>query len=103
MSEKMDKFKSVMKKITDVMKMIFGYGIMIVLFVGGLTFFGYIAALIIGGETATEICTWIYKTLIPIVVKTSTILILFGLLTMYLAGEKALTPHAKTAKNEGEK
>ncbi|MBR2824099.1 MAG: hypothetical protein IKE24_10485 [Clostridia bacterium] len=95
--------KETLKKISDVCKIIFGYGIMIVLFAGGLTFFGYIAALIVGGETATEMCTWIYKSFIPVIIKASTILILFGLLTMYLAGEKALTPEKKNAKTEGEK
>ena len=95
--------KETLKKVSDVCKIIFGYGIMIVLFAGGLTFFGYVVALIIGGETATEMCTWIYKTFIPIIIKASTILILFGLVTMYLAGEKALTPEKKNAKHEGEK
>ena len=95
--------KATLKKISDVCKLIFGYGIMIVLFAGGLTFFGYAAALIIGGETATEICTWIYKTFIPIIIKASTILILFGLVTMYMAGEKALTPGKRNMKHEGEK
>ncbi|MBQ1734344.1 MAG: hypothetical protein II038_05625 [Lachnospiraceae bacterium] len=95
--------KETLKKISDVFKLIFGYGIMIVLFAGGLTFFGYVVALIIGGETATAICTWIYKSFVPVVIKTSTILILFGLLTMYLAGETALTPGKKNAQTEGEK
>ena len=83
------------KKIADIMKLIFGYGIMIVLFAGGLTFFGYVAALIIGGEFATALCTWIYKSFIPVIIYASTILILFGLVTMYLAGEKALVPTRK--------
>ena len=95
--------KETMKKISDICKLIFGYGIMIVLFAGGLTFFGYVAALIVGGETATNICTWIYKSFIPVIIKASTILILFGLLTMYLAGEKALTPGKKNMKDEDEK
>ena len=95
--------KETLKKIAGVCKLIFGYGIMIVLFAGGLTFFGYVAALIIGGETATNICTWIYKSFVPVMIKTSTILILFGLLTMYLAGEKALTPGKKHMKTAGEK
>lgn len=95
--------KETLKKIADIFKLIFGYGIMIVLFAGGLTFFGYVAAIIIGGETATAICTWIYKSFIPVIIYASTILILFGLLTMYLAGEKALVPGMKTAKHEGEK
>ena len=95
--------KATLKKISDVFKIIFGYGIEIVLFAGGLTFFGYVVALIIGGETATTICTWIYKSFIPVIIKASTILILFGLATMYLAGEKALTPDKHSAKSEGEK
>jgi len=95
--------KETLKKVSDVFKLIFGYGIEIVLFAGGLTFFGYIAALIVGGETATAMCTWIYKTFIPVIIKASTILILFGLVTMYLAGEKALTPDKHSAKSEGEK
>lgn len=95
--------KEMLKKVSDVFKLIFGYGIMIVLFAGGLIFFGYVIALIIGGETATNICTWIYKSFIPVIIYASTILILFGLLTMYLAGEKALTPDKHSAKQEGEK
>lgn len=88
------------KKVAEVFKLIFGYGIMIVLFAGGLTFFGYVVALIIGGETATAMCTWISKSFIPIIIYASTILILFGLVTMYLAGEKALTPENKKMKTE---
>ena len=95
--------KTALKKISDVCKLIFGYGIMIVLFAGGLTFFGYVAALIIGGETATSMCTWISKSFIPLIIIASTILILFGLVTMYLAGEKALTSGKKNMHTEGEK
>lgn len=83
--------KEKMKKVSDVLKMIFGYGIMICLFVGGLTFFGYVAALVIGGETATAICVFIYKKIVPIMVYTCTCLVLLGLVAMYLAGETALT------------
>lgn len=87
--------KEFFKKIAGVCKIIFGYGIMIVLFVGGLTFVGYVVALCIGGEAAAAICVFIYKTIIPIMVYVTTGLILFGLLTMYMAGEKALTPSVK--------
>ncbi len=95
--------KETLKKISDVCKLIFGWGIMIVLFAGGLTFFGYVAALIIGGDAAAAICTWIYKSFVPVMIYASTILILFGLVTMYLAGEKALTPGRKASKSEGKK
>ncbi len=86
--------KNTLKKISDILRVVFGYGIMICLFAGGLTFFGYIAALIIGGDTAALICTFIYKTFFPIVIKASTILVLLGLVVMYLNGELALTAEA---------
>ena len=95
--------KEVLLKISNILKTIFGYGIMISLLAGGLTFFGYLAALIIGGSTATAICTVIYKTIIPVIIYISTIMVLLGLLSMYLAGEKALTPDKKKAsKHQGE-
>lgn len=83
--------KKVCSKISAVLKTVFGYGIMICLFAGGLTFFGYLAALVIGGQVATDICVFIYKTLCPYIIKTSTILVLLGLVAMYLNGEVALT------------
>ncbi len=97
MKETLKKISDVCKKIADVCRVIFGYGIEIVLFLGGLTFFGYLVALVIGGETATAMCTWIYKSFIPVLIYASTILIIFGLVIMYLAGEKALTPEKKRA------
>ena len=87
--------REILKKISDVCKVIFGYGIMITLFAGGLTFFGYVAALIIGGDTAAMICAFIYQQIIPVIIYISTVLVLFGLLTMYFAGEKALTSGKK--------
>lgn len=83
--------KEKMKKVSEVCKMIFGYGIMIMLFAGGMTFFGYVAALVIGGDTAAVICEWIYKKVIPVIVYSTSCLVLFGLVSMYLGGEMALT------------
>ena len=95
--------KELAKKISSVLKTIFGYGIMITLFVGGLTFFAYLAALIIGGSTAEAICVFVYKTLFPIVIKVSNIMILLGLVAMYLNGEKALTASEDKKKREQHK
>ena len=92
--------KGLMKKIADKMKIVFGYGLMLTLFVGGLTFFGYLAALIIGGDTAALICEVIYKKIVPVMIYVSTIMVLFGLLTMYLAGEFALTPNKRQTKGK---
>lgn len=87
--------KKTCKKISEICKLIFGYGIMITLFCGGLTFFGYVAALSIGGETAAAICEFIYQQFLPIIVYVSTCLVLFGLFSMYLGGEFALTSGKK--------
>ncbi len=99
----MKKFKEVCKKISDFLAVIFGYGIAAVLLAGGLTFFGFVAAFIIGGDTATAICVFIKDTIFPVIIYTSTILVLMGLLIMYLRGETALTPDKKkNSKHEGE-
>lgn len=95
--------KAICKKISAFLRVVFGYGIMLCLFAGGLTFFGYVAALIIGGEPAAAICEVIYKSIIPIIIKTSTIMVLLGLVVMYLNGEMALTSNKKKAsKHQGE-
>ena len=83
--------KAIMKKISDVCKTIFGYGIMISLFLGGLTFFGYVIALIVGGDAAVTICHIMYKKIIPVAIYMSTGMIVLGLAAMYMAGEFALT------------
>lgn len=80
------------EKLIHICQLIFGYGILLCLFAGGATFFGYLAALIIGGSQAEMICVVIYKTIMPFIIYTSTGLVLFGFLVMYLKGEKALTP-----------
>ena len=83
--------KEFCKKISSVLRVIFGYGIMICLFAGGLTFFAYLAALIIGGDTAAAICNFTYKTFFPIIIKASNALVILGLVVMYLNGEMSLT------------
>lgn len=87
--------KERLKKISEVLKKIFGYGIFVSLFVGGLTFFGYLSAFVIGGETATEICTFIYKKIIPVIIYLANCMILLGIVSMYLSGEYALTAQKK--------
>ena len=95
--------KEFCKKLSDVLKTVFGYGIMVCLFAGGLTFFGYVAALIIGGDVATAICTVIYKNIVPVIIYASVIMVLLGLLAMYLNGEVALTSNkSKSGKHKGE-
>ena len=95
--------KEKLKKISDVCKLIFGYCIMITLFAGGLTFFFYVAALIIGGDGAARICHVIYKKIFPVIIYATSITVLFGIVAMYLGGEYALTSGKKNGKEKKEK
>ena len=81
-----------MKRISTFLKTVFGYGIMIALFLGIVIFFGYVVALIVGGDLAVQICEVVYKKIVPVMIYLGTSMVLLGLLAMYLAGEKALTP-----------
>ena len=85
-----------MKKFVSVCKIIFGYGILCTLFAGGMTLLGYIGAFVVGGELAADICEFVYKKCTPVIVYISNIMVLFGIFSMYLAGEYALS----TKKNE---
>ena len=79
-----------MKKFTDILLKVFAYGIIACLFAGGLSLVGYIVALIIGGESATALCLWVFKTYLPWVIKATSIFTLIGLIGMYLSKQKAL-------------
>lgn len=97
------KFKEICHKISNVLRVIFGYGIAISLFAGGLTFFGFLAALIIGGETANAICLFISGKIIPVIIYISTVMVILGVIAMYLKGEVALTSNKKkAAKHQAE-
>lgn len=86
------------KKLANVLGTIYGIGIAISLFVGGISVLGYIVAIIIGGQTATDICNFIYKDFYPILIWFSSAVVLLGLIKMYLAGQSALTAGKKKEK-----
>lgn len=83
--------KTAIEKITKILDTVYGWGIMLALFLGGMTFFGYLAAFIIGGETSTAISTFIYKSFFPVVIYAANIIVILGLVNMYLKREKSLT------------
>lgn len=87
---------SLRQKIANILGTVYGAGIMIVLFVGALSFFGYVVAFIVGGETAAIICTFIYKKAYPVLFLVSSSIVLLGLVKMYIAGEKSMVPAKKS-------
>ena len=86
--------------IVKVLQKIFGYGVTICLFVGGLTFFGYLIALLVGGDVAANICSFIYEGVFPYLILLSTIMVLVGLAKMYVNGEVALVAAKKKRLEE---
>lgn len=87
--------KKMIKKLAEFLRAVFGWGIVLVLFGGGLTFIGYLVALCIGGDGAAAICHVIYKQIWPVLIRAANILVLLGLAAMYLSGEQALTAKKK--------
>ena len=86
------------KKVAEIMGYIYGTGILLAFLAGTLSVVGYVVAFAIGGTTATEICVFIYKEFYPILFSFSSIVVLFGLVKMYVAGEKSLVPKRKDEK-----
>lgn len=85
-------------KIKKISLTIFSVCVLLALFASVLGFLGYIVALIIGGETATAICMFIYNDFFPWLIRISAIGVGFGLLGMYLSKLKALTMNNENSK-----
>ena len=92
--------KKVLERIVNILSWIFGYGILISLCIGGISFIGYVVALIVGGDTATAICTFIYKTVYPILVYGTSVITVVGIVVMYLKGQTAFTAKVEKKKEQ---
>ena len=92
--------KKVLNKISKILDYIYGIGIFIALFVGGLTFIGFIIAFLIGGQTATEICTFIYKKIFAYLIYGGSVVILLGLVNIYIKNQKILSINDKESSKE---
>lgn len=82
---------NICKEVAKILKKIYGWGIMLSVFLGGFTVFGFIAALIIGGETGFTICEFLYKKVFTFLIYAADIFVLLGLISMYFNGEKSMT------------
>lgn len=92
-----------MKKAAKVLDTIFGWGIYLCLIAGGLAFFGFLVAVIMGGgaeSSAEALAVFIQKQYFPVVIKCAAITIGVGLIAMYLKKEDALS--LKSDKKEAE-
>ncbi len=89
-----------MKKIGNILLSIFSVGVILCLLAGALSLLGYIVALCIGGELATQICVFIHKEYFPIVIQFTSIFAGIGLIGMYFNKISALTVKPDS-RNEG--
>lgn len=80
-----------MSKIGKIFLKIFSVGVLFTLFAGGITIIGFVIALIIGGETAAEICVFIHKSYFPWIIRICSVSVCFGLIGMYIRKKKALS------------
>ena len=84
-----------MKKLTHILDCIYAWGIFLCLFVGGAMFFGYLAAMVLGGEPAVILCDVIRNRIFPVLIYAGNLTVLLGLLSMYLKKQKSLAPEGK--------
>ena len=82
------------EKIGQIIKVIVGWGIYITLIAGGLTFFGFVIALIIGGGkdgTGHQMAVFIQGTLFPFIIRLASFTVFLGLIGMYVNKQRALS------------
>lgn len=82
------------EKLANVLETIFGWGIYLCLIAGGLSFFGFLTGILMGGgegSSSEALAIFLQKQYFPIIIKCASITIGVGLATMYLKNEKALS------------
>lgn len=89
-----------MKKVSDILLYIFAVGVIACLFAGALSLLGYVVALIIGGEAATSLCLFVFKTYLPWVIKATSVITGIGLVGMYFSEQKALSFTTQKSKSK---
>ena len=91
-----------MKKVGNFFLNVFAIGVTVCLFAGAVAFVGFIAALCIGGETATTLCVFIHKTYFPWIIRFTSISAFSGLIGMYINQMSSLTisSHKKDSSTE---
>ena len=89
-----------MKKFSNILLIIFAIGVLLTLLAGALTLVGFIVAMCIGGEVATQMSVFIHKTFFPYVIRFTSIFVGVGLIGMYFSKTKALTASDNNSSEE---
>lgn len=89
-----------MKKGSQILYQLFGWGAYISIFAGAACFFGFVIALIIGGGTGAALAVMIKGTFFPIIIKLTSFSVALGLIGMYFGKEQALSMTADKKEAE---
>lgn len=91
-----------MKSLGEKINFIFGWGVYVCLLAGGITFFGFMLALLIGGDTGQSLSIFLHRQYFPLVIRATSFIIILGLIGMYVNHEQALSLAAdkKAADND---
>ncbi len=93
-----------MKQASKILLTVFSVGVLLSLLAGALSFFGYLVAMILGGQGGTDLSLFIYEKYFPWVIRLSSVSVLLGLVGMMLQKKKALVvTEAKEEENEEQK
>ena len=79
------------EKLYNVLTKIYGISMTVSFFAGFLPVIPFIVALFIGGETATAICTFLYKQYYVWVIALASAAIVVGLIAMYVGKKEGLS------------
>lgn len=90
------------QKFIDILNKTFGFCIYVALLAGGLAFFGFLIAIIIGGANGESLAVAINGKYFPLVIRVASIAIGVGLISMYLGNEQALSLAADKKEAEEE-
>lgn len=70
---------------------IFGWCVYFCLLAGGVAFFGFLLAMVIGGSSGEALAVWVGRQYFPVVIRITSFVIIFGLVGMYINREQALS------------
>ena len=86
------------EKVGHIISVVIGWGIYTALIAGGLTFFGFVFAVIIRGGLGQQIAVFIHRTIFPCIIQVTAFTVILGLAGMIVKNEQALS--LKTDKDE---
>lgn len=79
------------KNLAGLLNNVFGWGILVALIAGAMSFFGFLAALMMGGKGGEAFSIFLQKQYFPLLIRFTSVMIGIGLLAMYAGKEQALS------------